>query len=76
MDNVSKSKHQDRDLSISEGDIQRHIGAVFLVYRYTPLLPHFRMVEPSYLPIKGYIVRQIWHQCSQERANASNIGFI
>ena len=30
-------------------------GAVFLVYRDTPLLARFRMVEPSYLPIKGYL---------------------
>ena len=68
MDNVSKSKHQYGDLSISEGDIQRHFGAVFLVYRDTPWLAHFRMIEPWYLPIKGHIVRQIWHQCNQECA--------
>ena len=36
IDNVSNSRHQYGDLSISEGDTQRHFGAVFLVYRDTP----------------------------------------
>ena len=70
--NISKETNQ--FLKETPDDI---LGAVFLVYRdTTPLLAHFPMVEPSYLPIKGYIVCQIWHQCSQEGENASNIGFI
>ena len=33
---------------------QRNFGAAFLVYWDSPWLAHFHMIEPLYVPIKGY----------------------